>query len=118
MRIVRFWFCDDEMIVTLNPIKPMRTETDKLVKDLKTCACDAEELMKSAAGELTEKTRDVGLRLKANLNAAKESCEAMEEKALTKVKAADRVIRANPYPTLGIALGIGLVLGIVIGRRS
>jgi ElaB/YqjD/DUF883 family membrane-anchored ribosome-binding protein len=96
----------------------MRTETDKLVRDLKTCACDAEELVKATAGDLSEKTRATGLRLKATLNSAKESCEALEEKALTKVKAADRAIRANPYPTLGIALGIGVALGILIGRRS
>ena len=96
----------------------MRTETDKLVKDLKTCACDAEELVKATAGELNEKTRATGLRLKATLNSAKESCEALEEKALDKVKVADRAIRANPDPTVGIALGIGLVLGILLGRRS
>lgn len=96
----------------------MRTETDKLVKDLKTCACDAEELIKATAGELNDKTREAGLRLKSTLNAAKESCEALEEKAVNSVKAADRVIRANPYPTLGIALGIGVVLGILIRRRS
>ena len=96
----------------------MRTEADKLVKDLKTCACDAEDLAKLTAGEINEKTRDAGLRFKAKFNAAKESCEALEEKALTKVKAADRAIRANPYPTLGIALGIGVVMGMLIGRRS
>lgn len=74
--------------------------------------------MKTTAGELNEKTRDVGLRLKAKFNAAKESCEALEEKAVNGVKAADHAIRTNPYPTLGIALGVGVVLGILIGRRS
>jgi ElaB/YqjD/DUF883 family membrane-anchored ribosome-binding protein len=97
---------------------PMRTETDKLVKDLKTCACDAEELIKSTAGELNDKTKEARLRLKATLSSAKESCEALEEKALNGVKAADRTIRTYPYESLGIALGLGLLIGLLIGRRS
>jgi ElaB/YqjD/DUF883 family membrane-anchored ribosome-binding protein len=96
----------------------MRTETDKLVKDLKTCACDAEELIKATAGEINDKSREARLRLKATLNSAKESCEALEERALNGVKAADRKIRTYPYESLGIALGIGVVLGFLIGRRS
>ena len=96
----------------------MRTETEKLVKDLKTCACDAEELIKTKAEEINDKTREARFRLKATLNSAKETCEALEEKAVNSVKAADRAIRTHPYPTLGIALGIGVILGILIGRRS
>jgi ElaB/YqjD/DUF883 family membrane-anchored ribosome-binding protein len=95
----------------------MRTETDKLVKDLKACACDAEELIKATAGELNDRTKEARLRLKATLNSAKESCEVLEGKAVNGAKAADRAIRTNPYPTLGIALGLGVVLGILISRR-
>ena len=96
----------------------MRTETEKLVKDLKTCACDAEELIKATTGELNEKSTEAGLRLKATLNSAKESCEALEKRAISGVKAADRTIRTYPYESLGIAVGIGVVLGFLIGRRS
>jgi ElaB/YqjD/DUF883 family membrane-anchored ribosome-binding protein len=78
----------------------MRTETDKLVKDLKTAACDAEELIKATAGELNDKSREARLRLKATLNSAKDSCEALEERALNGVKAADRKIRTYPYESL------------------
>jgi len=93
----------------------MRTETDKLVKDLKTCACDAEELIKATAGDLNDKAR---LRLKATLNSAKESCDALEERAVEGVKVAERTIRTYPYQSLGVVLGIGVVLGFLLGRRS
>jgi len=96
----------------------MRTETDKLVKDLKTCACDAEELIKATAGNLNEKSREAGLRLKATLNSAKESCGALEKRAIKGAKVADRTIRTYPYESLGIALGVGVLLGLLIGRRS
>lgn len=96
----------------------MRRETDRLVKDLKNAACDAEELIKATAGELTEKSKEARLRLKATLNSAKETCEVLEERALDGIKVADRKIRAYPYESIGIALGVGLLLGVVIGRRS
>ena len=89
----------------------MRTETEKLVKDLKTCACDAEDLIKAKAEEINDKTREARLRLKVTADSAR-------ERALDGVKAADRVIRTNPYPTLGIALGVGVLLGVLIARRS
>ena len=95
----------------------MRTETEKLMKDLKSCACDAEELVKATAGEVNEKSKEAGLRLKATLNSAKKSCEALEERAVNGVKVADRAIRTYPYESLGVALGIGVVLGFLIGRR-
>ena len=95
----------------------MRTETDKLVKDLKAVACDAEELMKTTAGELNEKSREARLRLKTALEGARESCECLRERAAEGVKATDRAIRTRPYESLGIALGAGVLLGFLLGRR-
>jgi len=37
--------------------------------------------------------------------------ETAQEKAVTGAKAADRVVRANPYKAIGIAFGVGLLLG-------
>jgi len=96
----------------------MRTETDKLVKDLKATANDAEELIKATAGELNEKSREARLRLKTALETVRESCDELQEKAAEGVKATDRTIRTHPYESLGIVLGLGVLLGILIGRRS
>jgi ElaB/YqjD/DUF883 family membrane-anchored ribosome-binding protein len=96
----------------------MRTETDKLVKDLKTAANDAEELIKATAGEINEKSRETRLRLKTALETARESCDALQEKAVEGVKVTDRTIRTHPYESLGIALGVGVLLGFFVGRRS
>jgi ElaB/YqjD/DUF883 family membrane-anchored ribosome-binding protein len=95
----------------------MRAETDRLVKDLKAAASDAEELIKATAGEINDRTKDARLRLKETLNSAKASCEALEEKALNGAKIADRKIRAYPYESMGVAFGIGLLLGLLVSRR-
>ena len=96
----------------------MRAETDKLVKDLKSVACDAEELVKATAGELNEKGREAGLRLKTALESARESCDILRERAAESVKATDRTIRTHPYEALGVAAGLGLLIGLLIGRRD
>jgi ElaB/YqjD/DUF883 family membrane-anchored ribosome-binding protein len=40
-----------------------------------------------------------------------------EQKAVERAKAADRVVRDHPYPTIGLALGLGLLIGILARRK-
>lgn len=40
-----------------------------------------------------------------------------EEAAVERAKAADRVIRDNPYQTLGVAFGLGLLIGYLVRRK-
>ncbi len=40
-----------------------------------------------------------------------------EEKVLDRAKAADRVVREHPYPTMGLAFGVGLLLGFLSRRK-
>jgi ElaB/YqjD/DUF883 family membrane-anchored ribosome-binding protein len=39
------------------------------------------------------------------------------EKAVERGKAADKVIRENPYQTIGLAFGLGLLIGVLARRR-
>jgi len=90
---------------------------EKLMNDLKTVARDAEELLKATAGDLGEKTKEVRARLSAALDRAKESYQALQDKAAAGVRATDECIRANPYPAIGVAFGVGVLLGIFLKRR-
>ena len=38
------------------------------------------------------------------------------ERVAACMKATDRTIRNNPYPTIGVALGVGIVIGLLINR--
>ena len=40
-----------------------------------------------------------------------------EERAVERAKVADRVVREHPYPTIGLAFGIGLVIGFLVRRK-
>ena len=91
--------------------------TDRLVSDLKTVARDAEDLLKASAGEVGEKAHEVRARLTAAVERAKESCEHLQEKAVAGAKAADKVVRDNPYQSIGIAFGVGLLIGVLVTRK-
>jgi ElaB/YqjD/DUF883 family membrane-anchored ribosome-binding protein len=40
------------------------------------------------------------------------------KKVVEGAKSTDAAIRANPYQSLAIALGVGVLLGVLVGRRS
>jgi len=61
---------------------------DKLMTDLKVVVDDGQKLLKTGATQLRERT-------------------------VTTARATDKAIRKNPYPSLGIIFGVGLVVGIV-----
>ncbi len=93
-------------------------QTERLVKDLKTVARDAEDLIKATAGDVGEKARDARARLTATLETAKESLHALQEKAIASAKAADKSIREHPYQSIGVAFGLGVLIGVLVNRRN
>lgn len=94
----------------------MHNETDKLMKDLRLVAQDAEDLIRATAGEVNEKTKQARARLAQTLEKAKVTAQDLQAKATEKVKVADEVIREHPYESLGVAFGLGLLLGVIVNR--
>jgi ElaB/YqjD/DUF883 family membrane-anchored ribosome-binding protein len=87
--------------------------TEKLIQDLNVLLSDAEELVKDTGGKLASKSKE---ELMAGLEKLKASCQRMEEKASAGAQRADRIIRDNPYQSVGLAFGVGMLLGVLIGR--
>jgi ElaB/YqjD/DUF883 family membrane-anchored ribosome-binding protein len=97
----------------------MSTEanTEQIVKDLKTVAHDAEELVKATAGEVSERARHARARLASALETAKQTCERWEARAIEGAKATDKVIRQHPYQAIGVAFGLGVLVGVLVIRK-
>jgi len=74
------------------------------------------------AGAVTEPTGDAVSTLRARFDAARarfaDLYEGTRQKVVAGAKCADATIRANPYQSLAIAAGVGLLLGVLLGRRS
>jgi ElaB/YqjD/DUF883 family membrane-anchored ribosome-binding protein len=101
-----------------NDLSEFQETKAQLVADLKLVAEDAEELIKATSGEVAEKTREIRERLKMVLEDAKEACARLEDQAAAGFRATDRVIRDNPYASIGIAVGAGFLIGWLLKRRS
>jgi ElaB/YqjD/DUF883 family membrane-anchored ribosome-binding protein len=95
--------------------------TDQLVSDLKTVMQDAEALLKATSTLTGEKIQEVRARAQESLRVAQTRLTEVEEEAMRRAReiaeAADEYVHENPWQSVGIAAGIGLVLGLLIARR-
>ena len=98
-------------------MNPSEINTDRLVSDLKTVTKDAEELLKTVSGEEGNGSHDLRMRLSTAIESAKATYRSLEEKTVAGAKATDKVIRAHPYESLGVAFGLGLLVGVLVSRK-
>lgn len=92
-------------------------KSEKLIKDFKTLARDAEELLKATADDVGDQAKEARERLAGALETARDSIEQMEEKVIAGAKIADKTIREHPYESMGIAFGVGLLIGVLVTRK-
>ncbi len=94
---------------------------EKLVADLKVVVADTEELLRATAGQAGEKVSAIRDRLQDHLANAKASLAdaqaAMVDRAKQVGRYTDDYVHDNPWRSVGIAAGVGLVIGLLIGRR-
>jgi ElaB/YqjD/DUF883 family membrane-anchored ribosome-binding protein len=104
--------------------KSMNAEisTDQLVSDLKSVVNDAEALLNATSTQTGDKIQAVRARAEESLRQAKARLTEIEQEAIRRAKeiadATDEYVRDNPWQSVGIAAGIGLLLGVLLGRRS
>lgn len=95
--------------------------TDQLVADLKTVMSDAEALLKATSNQTGEKIQEVRARAEESLRQARLRLSEIEDEALRRARevadATDEYVRENPWQSVGIAAGVGLLLGLLLGRR-
>lgn len=71
--------------------------------------------VKDNAEDLSDRARNFGT---AAWERTKMGYAAAQEKVLAGAKKTDRYIHKNPYQSIGIALGVGLLLGFLIRRAK
>ncbi len=76
---------------------------------------DLTEQAKSAATEMAEKVKEASERMGSSWEEYRAN---LQEKTLAGARVTDRAIRENPYASLGIAFGIGLLIGVLATRGS
>jgi ElaB/YqjD/DUF883 family membrane-anchored ribosome-binding protein len=95
--------------------------TDKLVEDLKIVMRDAEALIKATSAQTGEKIQEVRARAEESLRQARTRLSALEDEALQRARevadATEQYVRQNPWQSIGVAAGVGLLLGLLLSRR-
>ena len=94
---------------------------NKALDDLQGAVHHGEQALKAAAAnavdKVTDKVEEARDRLTSALEAAKATYAKLEDKAVASAKATDKLVREHPYPSLGVAFGIGLLVGVLINRK-
>lgn len=94
---------------------------DKLMADLHVMIADAEELLRVTADQASGNAAEVRGRIQGRLQQARTELAQLQGAAVAQVKAAghaaDEFVHENPWKSVGVATGIGLVIGLLIGRR-
>ncbi|NTV85380.1 MAG: DUF883 domain-containing protein [Burkholderiaceae bacterium] len=94
---------------------------EKLAADLKLVIADAEELLQITSAQTGDKVAELRVRMADNLRAARlklaDVDAAVRDKAREAARATDDYVHENPWRSIGVAAGAGLVIGLLIGRR-
>lgn len=94
---------------------------EKLIADMKVVVADAEELLRATANQAGDKVSELRGRIQDHLVTARASLAdaqaAMVDKAKEVGRATDDYVQDNPWRSVGIAAGVGLLVGLLIGRR-
>ena len=90
-----------------------------LLNDLQALVAEAEKMMGES---ISEHTADAVSALRVRYDAASERMGELYEGARKRVvagaKCTDEAIRENPYQSIAVAAGVGLLVGVLLGRRS
>lgn len=94
---------------------------EKLAADLKLVIADAEELLRATADQTGGKLHELRGKIEDRLKNARVTLAHTQEVVIDKAKqagqATDDYVHDNPWQSVGIAAGIGLLIGVIIGRR-
>ena len=95
--------------------------TDQLVADLKTVMQDAEALLRATSSQTGERIHEIRAQDEQSLRQARVRVGELEQEARRRAQEmADQTevyMRENPWQSVGIAAGVGLLIGLLLSRR-
>jgi len=92
--------------------KELLTELQALVAEAQTLTSDT---VSEKSGEVLENLRE---RFSAAQEQFTEVYDGAKKRVVAGAKYTDTAIRENPYQAIAIAVGVGLLVGVLVGRRS
>ena len=99
----------------------LQLSKEKLINDLHQGIADSEEMLKLTANEVSAGASQLRESVRERIQQAKSELLHLQKVTVAKAKAAghatDEFVHENPWKSIGIAAGLGLVVGLLISRR-
>jgi len=90
----------------------------EILAELQTLVLEAEKMM---GDSVSEHSSDAMTALRERFDASQERLgeiyEGAKKHVVAGAKYTDEAVRANPYQSLAVAAGVGLLVGVLVGRR-
>jgi ElaB/YqjD/DUF883 family membrane-anchored ribosome-binding protein len=97
------------------------TSTERLMADLQAVVRDTENLLKATAGDASERAAKARAHAEESLHKARARMSELEHDLAARTREAAQKTNAyvhdNPWPSIGVAAGVGLLVGLLISRR-
>ena len=97
------------------------TSTERLMADLQAVVRATENLLKATAGDASERAAKARAHAEESLHKARARMSELEHDLAARTREAAQKTNAyvhdNPWPSIGVAAGVGLLVGLLIGRR-
>ena len=97
------------MEVYFEPFISADTTLEKLVDDLAMIVHGVDDFAKAVGAKVSEESRD---EVAGRLDQLKARCRRLREQTLVGARMTDRFLRRNPYASIGVAFGLGLLVGL------
>jgi ElaB/YqjD/DUF883 family membrane-anchored ribosome-binding protein len=91
--------------------------TEEVLDTLRKAVEQSEALLDSTAGAAGEEAGKLRAKIQKSVDSAKAAYRRVEERAVAGAKATDKVIRAHPYESIGVAFAVGIVIGVLAARK-
>lgn len=95
----------------------MNKPTQAISNDMGQLAEEARALIAATADVAGDKVVEARKRLAAALESGREMYGRVRDKAVEGAKVADQTVRENPYQSIAIGVGVGVLVGYLLARR-
>ena len=106
---------------TLSASELKELSRTRLMTDVKAVMADAEDYLAASAGQSGEAYAAARMKLERTLDEVRAqvvgATRAVTEKTRAAARATDAYAHENPWETIAVGAGVGLLLGWLIGRR-
>src|SRR4051812_48254756 len=96
----------------------VQNQAEQTIDELKALLREAEAALGSVGEQAGEQVSDLRDRLRGALEQGKTTFNRAAELARQQAARADEVVRSNPYASVGVAAGAGLLVGYLVARSA